>query len=79
MNRERWGRLLETCRQQGTDLLFVPGSPPMVRTPTDWRSLQRPPLSTDDVRSMAVECLAGADRVDADGYGYCDFPWGEGV
>jgi Tfp pilus assembly pilus retraction ATPase PilT len=76
MDNKHWGKLLETClRQQGTDLLFVPGSPPLVRTDADWRTFELPPLAPGDVKSMASEFLGGPNRKEADGYTYCHFPY----
>jgi hypothetical protein len=77
MYHANWDRLLETCHKQGTDLLFVPGSPPLVRTASQWRALELPPLIPEEIRSLATEALKGAPHAETNGYSYCDFWYGD--
>jgi hypothetical protein len=76
MGKVAWDRLLETCYQRGSDLLFVPGNPILVRSPRPWQSLQLPALSPHDVRTMAAERVS-ATHVAVDGYAVQDFWYGD--
>ena len=46
------GLLLEMLRRRGTDLLLVPGSPPVVRVDGRLAALDRPPIGQDSVRAL---------------------------
>ena len=75
-----WDRLLETCvRRQATDLLLVPGAPPMVRLHDDWRTLQTVTLDAGAVQALANERFNTSPDGNGDGYAYWDFEHGEGV
>ena len=64
-----WDRLLETCcNRQGTDLLFVEGSPPLMRVSDSWRTLQVPPLKIEDIRRLLTEQPKREPDFVADGY-----------
>ena len=69
-----WDRLLETLsRNSGTDLLLVPGSPPMVRTAQQIQAMSVPPLTEGDVAMLAEEMLSKKISGSADGYTWLDF------
>jgi hypothetical protein len=75
-----WDRLLETCYQRGAEVaVLVPGSPPLVRLGDTFRALQVPPLTEQDVQDMARELPGGAPTMNADGYSYVDFWYGNFV
>src|SRR4051812_29013684 len=74
----QWDRMLETCyRQDATDLLFVPGPPPMVRLRTSWRALELPPVDAAAVQALANERIGAEPDGRADGYAYSDFSYGD--
>ena len=77
MSTPRWDRLLETCYQRGTDLLFISGSPPLIRTGDGWRSCEIAPLSLDDVRRLANELFEDNSPGGEDGFASCTFAYGD--
>lgn len=72
----QWDRLLETCVQSGArDMLFIPGSPPLIRLES-WRALQTAPLEEEDVRALAYDRLCpGPYYKSDDGYAYVEFSY----
>src|SRR5687768_16848211 len=49
-------RLLETCcRNDGADILLVPGKPPFIRMKDFWRPLDAPLIELEEINSMAHE------------------------
>jgi hypothetical protein len=47
----RWDRMLETCcRRDASDLLLVPGSPPMIRQ--EWPSLPEPGPQVEQAKQL---------------------------
>ena len=69
-----WDRLLETLsRNNGTNLLLVPGSPPMLQIAQQMQALSVPPLSESDVLALAEEMLSKKVSGTADGYTWLDF------
>jgi hypothetical protein len=72
-----WDRLLETCyRRQADVAVLVPGSPPLVRVGDTFRPLQIPPLNVHDLEAMVKERLGDTPELNADGYAYGDFWYG---
>jgi Tfp pilus assembly pilus retraction ATPase PilT len=69
-----WDRLLETALRRGaTDLLLVPGSPPMLRTAEDIRAMNVPPLTDERIGELAEEMMSKKISGIADGYAFLDF------
>ena len=69
-----WDRLLETLsKHSGTNLLLVPGSPPMLQIAQQMQALSVPPLSEEDVQLLAEEMLSKKVSGTADGYAWLDF------
>ena len=70
MPRPAWDRLLLTyVHNDASDMLLVPGSPPILRLAKQWRALQIPPLEPADVTEMTDELLPVMDG-ESDGYAY---------
>jgi Tfp pilus assembly pilus retraction ATPase PilT len=69
-----WDRLLETLsKNNGTNLLLVPGSPPMLQIAQQMQALSVPPLAGDDVHALPEEMLSKKVSGTADGYTWLDF------
>jgi len=69
-----WDRLLETLsRNNGTNILLVPGSPPMLQIAQQMQALSVPPLAESDVHALAEEMLSKKVSGTADGYAWVDF------
>jgi Tfp pilus assembly pilus retraction ATPase PilT len=74
----QWDRLLETCcRSNATDLLLIPGSPPLIRLDELWRSLQVNATHLEEIRALATELLGANPRGRADGYAFSSFRFGK--
>ena len=75
-----WDKLLETAYRRGSDLLFIGGSPPLLRTKDCFRNLELPSLSTQGVEALAKEILVetpSSPFAVSDGYTYQDFRHGK--
>jgi Tfp pilus assembly ATPase PilU len=74
-----WDRLLETCsHNDASDLLLVPGSPPLIRLKEEWRVLSLPPLEMDQIRSMVEERMSGCSVAAKDGSIWWDIQHSDG-
>jgi Tfp pilus assembly pilus retraction ATPase PilT len=68
-----WDRLLETLsRNNGTNLLLAPGSPPMLQIAQQMQALGVPPLAASDVQALAEEMLSKKVSGTSDGYTWLD-------
>ncbi len=74
MAKVEWDRLLETCIQRkATDILLVPGSPPLLRVNDKWRPLVTPDLKPDALAELAAAKLGPEPTAREFGYFYVDF------
>ncbi len=74
----RWDRILETCyRQNATDVLLVPGSPPMIRLGATWRALAAPALKSSDIQAFAKGQFGDKQPQEVYGHVSIDFPYGD--
>jgi len=73
-----WDRLLETfCKRDATSLLLIPGSPPMFLIADHWRTCQIPPVTTEEVATMATKLIPSNPTCVEDGYAAHDFWYGK--
>lgn len=74
----QWDRLLETCcRRDATDIMLIPGSPPLIRMAEAWRALRAETVHLHDAVSLAAERFGAESDGERDGYAYISFAFGD--
>jgi len=71
-------RALETCwKRHGTDIVFAPDNPPLLRTPKGWHAMSIPPLDAAQIRALADERMSPKPDGEEGVYAWKDFRYGD--